>query len=63
MEEEEVGPALLEGDDDRLLQLENKLAEVGGEQSAAIVPAYEKARRRRLSAYAIVEIGTLRGIA
>jgi len=39
MEEEEVGPTFLEGDDDGLLQLENKLAEVGGEKGAAVVPA------------------------
>ena len=63
MEEEEVRSALLDGDDDRLLQLENKLAEVGGEQGAAVMPAQEEARRRRLGAYVIAQVGTLRLVA
>jgi hypothetical protein len=63
MEEEKLRPALLDGDDDRLLQLENQLAEVGSGPGAAVVPAQEETGCRRLAAYAIVEVGTLRLIA
>ena len=63
MEEEEVRPALLDGDDDRLLQLEHKLAEVGGDEGAAVVPAQDEARCRRLSAYVIAEVGVPGGVA
>jgi len=43
VEEEEVRPAFLDVDDDRLFHLEYKFAEVGGGQWAAVVPAQDEA--------------------
>ena len=63
MQEEEIGPAFLQGNDDRLLDLKYEVAEVRSKQEAAIVPAQDEARGRRLSAYMEAEVGPARTVA